>query len=94
MKPQPKLKDRKVFEINLKGFELEYFRKNPVVFLDGDISKPPVGIAQYINNSTVAVVFTHPVLVDYLENIKISPAYTVDKSGRKILRNLNARIVT
>lgn len=54
MKPVPEKKDRKVFSIDLSMFDLDSFKKNPIVLLDGNISRPPVGIAQYVTKKIVA----------------------------------------
>lgn len=89
---QKEKKDRKVFEIDLNDMNLESFKRNPIVVIDGDISRPPVGIAQHITSKTAAIVFVHQVLIDFLETIKISPVWSVDKKGKKTLLYLSARI--
>lgn len=92
MKPTPEKKDRKVFEINLRDYDLDSFKKNPIVICDGYVSAPPVGIAQYITKDTVAICFLNQVFIDFIDNVKISTAYIRDEKGKKILVHLNARI--
>lgn len=94
MKPTPEKKDRKVFEINLRGLDIDQFKKNPIVINNGDTSSQPVGVAQYITKDTVAICFLNQVFIDFIDNVKISTAYIQDEKGKKILVHLNARIAT